>query len=174
MVSLGFLDSCDAQNQTMILSKRVFDPVIDSNDNDGEMRRKVEDSLERDPANPEENFGTRLPNTPENFESGNVGLKFQLKILEYVDFVNQEFKHGKEKKAPQDKMIKLIMMQGARVSSSTKMLAKVNMPSIFFGFGKAIKMKDFLLKNDNYYDVQTLEEDDKVSTVVTVFKDHIL
>ena len=45
------------------------------------------------------------------------------------------------------------MMQGARPSSSTKKLAKVNMPSTFSGLGKARKVKEFLLEMDNYYDV---------------------
>ena len=68
-----------------------------------------------------------------------------------MDFVNQAFKHDKEQKAPQDKMIKLIMMQGARPSSST-----------------------FFKENDNYYDVQMLKEDDKVSIAITFLKDHML
>ena len=44
-------------------------------------------------------------------------------------------------------------MQGPRPSSSTKKLAKVNMPSTFSGLGKARKVKEFLLEMDNYYDV---------------------
>ena len=38
------------------------------------------------------------------------------------------------------------MMQGARPSSSTKKLAKVNMPSTFSRLGKARKVKEFCLK----------------------------
>ena len=38
------------------------------------------------------------------------------------------------------------MMQGARTSSSTKKLVKVNMPSTFFALCKARKKKNFSLK----------------------------
>ena len=154
-----------------------FDPAIDSNDNggdDGAMGEEVEESLERDPANLKENLEARLPNAPESLEGGDVGLKFQLKMLEFMDSVNQELKRGKEERARQDKMIELLMMQGARPSSSTKKLAKVNMPSTFSGLGKARKVKEFLLEMDNYYDVQRPEEDDKVSIAVTFLKDHAL
>ena len=65
-------------------------------------------------------------------------------------------------------------MQGARPFSSTKKLAKVNMPSTFSGFGKARKVKEFLFEMDNYYDVQKPEEGDKVSIAITFLKDHAL
>src|ERR1700738_1744885 len=153
------------------------DPTIDSNENggdDGAMGEEVEESRERDPVNLEENSEARIPNAPENLEGGDVGLKFQLKMLEFMDSVNQELKRGKEERARQDKMIELLMMQGTRPSSSTKKLAKVNMPSTFSGLGKARKVKEFLLEMDNYYDVQRPDEDDKVSIAVTFLKDHAL
>ena len=109
-----------------------------------------------------------------NLETGDVGLSFQLKMLEFMDSMRQEIKRGKEERARQDKMIELLMMQGARPSSSTKKLAKVNMPSTFSGLGKARKVKEFLLEMDNYYDVQKPEEGDKVSIAVTFLKDHAL
>ena len=56
----------------------------------------MEDSLEKAPANLENKLGTRLPNARESLEIGNVGLKFQLKMLLFMDFVNQELKHGME------------------------------------------------------------------------------
>jgi hypothetical protein len=93
-------------------------------------------------------------------EGGDVGLKFQLKMLEFMDSMNQELKRDKDERACQNKMIELLMMQGARPSSSTKKLAKVNMPSTFSGLGKARKVKEFLLEMDNYYDVQRSGEDD--------------
>jgi hypothetical protein len=71
-------------------------------------------------------------------------------------------------------MIKLFMMQGARFFSSTKKLAKVNMPSTFSRLGKAKNVKEILLEIDNYYDVQRPEEDDKVSIAVTFLIDHAL
>ena len=100
------------------------------------MDEKVEESLERDPTNLKENMEARLPNAPESLQCGIVGLKFQFKMREFMDSVIQEFKRGKQKMARQDKIIELLMMQGARPSSSTKKLAKVNMPNIFSRLGK--------------------------------------
>ena len=40
------------------------------------------------------------------------------------------------------------------------------------GLGKANKVKEFVLEMDNYYDVQRLERDNKVSKAVTFFIDH--
>ena len=91
-------------------------------------------------------------------------------MLEFMDSVNQELKHGKDERAREDIIIKLLIMQGIRPSSSTK----VNMPSIFSGLRKTRKVKEFLLKMDNYYDVQRPEEDEKVSIAVTFLKDHAL
>ena len=105
---------------------------------------------------------------------GDVGLSFQFKMLEFMDSMRQEIKCEKEEKAQQDKMIKLLMMQGARPSSSTKKLAKVNMPSTFFGLGTARKVKEFLFEMDNYYDVQKSKEGDKVFIAITFLKDHAL
>jgi hypothetical protein len=79
-------------------------------------------------------------------EGGDVGLKFQLKMLEFMDSVNQELKRGKDKGVRQEKMIEFLMMQGVRPSSLTKKLAKVNMPITFSGLGKAKKIKDFYWK----------------------------
>ena len=93
------------------------DPAVDSSDNggdDGATGEKVEKSLERGLENLQENSGARLPNAPESLEGGDVGLKFQLKMLEFMDSVNQELKRGKDERARQDKMIELFMMQGAR------------------------------------------------------------
>ena len=149
------------------------DPTINSNENggdDGATGEEVEESLEKDPKNLEENLGARLPNAPESLEGGDVGLKFQLKMLEFMDSVNQELKRGKDKNAHQDKMIELLMTQGARPSSSTKKLAKVNMPNTFSELGKAKKVKEFLLEMDNYYHIQRPKEDDKVSIVLTFLK----
>jgi hypothetical protein len=103
-----------------------------------------------------------------------VGLNFQLNMLEFMDSMNQELKCDKNKKARQDKMIELVMMQGARPSSTTKKLAMVDMPMTFFGFGKSKKVEEVLLEIDNYYDVQKPKEDNKVSIAVTFWKDHVL
>ena len=51
MVSPTFLESCDAQNRTKVMSKRILTPpLINTNDNawnDGGFGDKVEESLER-------------------------------------------------------------------------------------------------------------------------------
>jgi hypothetical protein len=52
----------------------------------------------------------RLPNAPGNLEGGDVGLKFQLKMIEFMDSMNQVLKRGKNERAHQDKMIELLMM----------------------------------------------------------------
>jgi hypothetical protein len=85
--------------------------------------------------------------------------------------MNQEFKHGKDERAWQDKMIEFLMMNCARCCFLRKKLAKVNMPSTFLGLGKERRVKKILLEMDNYYDAQKL---DKISMVVTFLKDHAL
>ena len=164
-------------------SKKNKDPVpedvfltFDSNDNgveDDGFGEEVEESLQRDASNDQGNLGARLSDPLMNLEAGDVGLSFQLKMLEFMDSMRQEIKRGKEKRARQDKMIELLMMQRARPFSSTKKLAKVNMPSTFSGLGKARKVKEFLLEIDNYYDVQKPEEGDKASIAITSLKDHV-
>jgi hypothetical protein len=46
------------------------------------------------------------------------------------------------------------------------------MPSMLLGLGKASKVKEFVLEIDNYYDVQRLKRDNKVSKAVTFFIVH--
>ncbi|MGH3053573.1 MAG: hypothetical protein ACRDL7_01175, partial [Gaiellaceae bacterium] len=99
---------------------------------------------------------------------------FWRKMLEFMDSVKQELKHGKEERDRQERMIAHLLIQWSRPSSLTKKLAKVNMPSTFSGLGKARKVKEFLLEMDNYYDVQKPEEEDKVSIAVTFLKEHAL
>ena len=103
----------------------------------------MEESLGRAPASLKENSGARLPNTPESLESGDVGLKFQLKILEFMDSSVASMRG-----ANKTKMVELLMMQGARPSSLRKKLAKANMASIFAGLGKAKKANKFVLEMD--------------------------
>lgn len=103
---------------------------------------EIEESLERAPAYFKENLGTRLQNAYKSLVSSNVRLKFQLKMLEFLNFMNQELKRGKNKRVRQCKIIELLTMQSARPSSSTKKLAKTNMPSTFSSLGKARKRKE--------------------------------
>ena len=69
-------------------------------------------------------------------------------------------------------MIEFLIVQGARPSFSTKKLAKFNMTSTILKLGKARKVKVFLLKMDNYYDVERPKEEDEVSIAVTFLKEH--
>jgi hypothetical protein len=55
--------------------------------------------IERTLANLKESLGARLPNSPMSLESCDVGLTFQLKMLEFMDSMNQEFLVGKEVRA---------------------------------------------------------------------------
>ena len=61
-----------------------FDHTIGSNDNGGhevDSVWKMEESFERTPANLEMYLGAKIPNAPESLDGGNVGLKFQSKLL---------------------------------------------------------------------------------------------
>lgn len=131
-------------------------------------------SLQEEPLGEEERSRSRPLESPEGVERHDPQSAFQVKMLEFMDSVNQELKRGKEERDRQERLIEHLMMQGPRPSSSTKKLAKVNMPSTFSGLGKARKVKEFLLEMDNYYDVQKPDEEDKVSIAVTFLKDHAL
>ena len=70
-----------------------FDRNIVSNDNGweyGEFGKDMGESIERTLANLKESLGARLPNAPMSLESDDVGLTFQLKMLEFMDSMNQE------------------------------------------------------------------------------------
>jgi hypothetical protein len=73
--------------------------------------------IERTPANLKENLGARLPNAPMSLKNHDVGLTFQLKMLEFMDFLNEELQVGKKMRARQDNMVKFLIMQGVRPSS---------------------------------------------------------
>jgi hypothetical protein len=63
------------------------------------------ESIEKTLANLKESLGARLPNAPMSLESGDVGLTFQLKMLEFVDFMNQELQVSKEVRADKSKWL---------------------------------------------------------------------
>jgi hypothetical protein len=68
--------------------KMDFDRTIVFNDNGweyGRFGKGMEESIERTPANLNKILGARLPNAPMSLESGDVGLTFQLKMLEFMD-----------------------------------------------------------------------------------------
>jgi hypothetical protein len=90
-------------------------------------------------------FRARFLELPESLVSKEMELNFYIKMLEFTDSMNQVLKRGKQEKAHQEKLIEHLMMQGPRPSSSLKKLAKVNIPSAFFGLGKAKKVKEHLL-----------------------------
>ena len=45
---------------------------------------------------------------------------------------------------------------GELVKVTVKKLVRINMPYTFSGLGQVRKIKEFLLKNDNYHDVEGL------------------
>jgi hypothetical protein len=70
-----------------------FDRTIVSNDNGweyGGFGKEMGESIERTPANLKENLGARFPNALMSLESCDVGFKFQLKMLKFMDSMNQE------------------------------------------------------------------------------------
>jgi hypothetical protein len=85
-----------------------FDRNIVSNDNGweyGGFGKEMGESIEWTLANLKESLGARLPNAPMSLESGNVGLTFQLKMLKFVDSMNQELLIGKEVRADKTKWL---------------------------------------------------------------------
>jgi hypothetical protein len=91
-----------------------FDRTIVSNGNGweyGGFGKEVGGSIERTPANLQESLGARLSNAPMSLESCDVGLTFQLKMLEFMDSMNQELQVGKEMR---DDMSKWLSPHNAR------------------------------------------------------------
>jgi hypothetical protein len=85
-----------------------FNRSIVSNDNGweyGGFGKDMEESIERTLANLKESLGARLPNAPMSLESGDVGLIFQLKMLKFMDSMNQELQVGKEVRADKSKWL---------------------------------------------------------------------
>ena len=86
--------------------KMDFDRTIVFNDNgweDGEFGKKMGEFIKWTPASLKESLGARLPYTPMRLESCDVGSTFQLKILEFMDSMNQELQVGKEMRADKTK-----------------------------------------------------------------------
>jgi hypothetical protein len=86
-----------------------FDRTIVSNDNGweyGGFGKEMGWSIEKTPANlKKKRFGARLPIAPMSLDSRDVGLTFQLKMLEFVDSMNQELQVGKEVRADKTKWL---------------------------------------------------------------------
>ena len=64
--------------------------AYDNGGDDSGFGKENEEFIKKTHANLKENLGLRLPIAPKNLESGDVGLKFQLKKLEFMDFMNQK------------------------------------------------------------------------------------
>jgi hypothetical protein len=60
-------------------------------------------------------------------------------MLKFMDSMNEELKYGKKMTVQQNQLVKPLIMQGARLSSKWKTLAKVNMPNSILEFGKPTK-----------------------------------
>ena len=79
-----------------------FRPHHCFNDNDWEyvgFGKEVGESIEWTPANLKESLGARISNAPMSLEICEVGLTFQLKILEFMNYMNQDLQVGKEMRA---------------------------------------------------------------------------
>ncbi|KAL2635309.1 hypothetical protein R1flu_006788 [Riccia fluitans] len=69
----------------------------------------------------------------------------------------------------------LAAVRASRIEeASTKRLCKPKQPTPFTGTGKGPKVKDFLIELDMYFDAQRANEEDKVITAVTFFKESAL
>ena len=132
-----------------------FDPAVDSKDNGGYddgMNEDVEDSLEMDPLNLKENLGARPSNTSKNLDNSVVGLKLQLKMLKFMDFVNQKLKIGKEKTAWQDKMSSSLWCKVLGLLLNKEIGQGKNAKYLLLSYqGKNVK--ECFIEIDKYYDV---------------------
>ena len=84
MVSLEFPKDCEAQIGTMIMFKWSLAIPLVLMTMVGmrvDLVRRMEESFERAPAHLEMYSRARIPKAPESLEGGNVGLKFQFKML---------------------------------------------------------------------------------------------
>jgi hypothetical protein len=72
---------------------------------------EMEESLERILENLKKNLGVCLLNAPNSLESSDIELKFQLRVFEFMDSINQQLNYVKEMKPQQDKLVKILMMQ---------------------------------------------------------------
>ena len=102
MVSPRLLKGCDAQIGTRIMSKWILTAPSFLMTMVGNMVDLVKEwgiPLKGLPEASKRVFGARLPNAPMTLESCDVGLTFQLKMLEFKDFMNQELHVGKEMRA---------------------------------------------------------------------------
>jgi hypothetical protein len=59
----------------------------------------MEESIEISFVNHKTNLGVGLSNAPKSFESCDVGLIFQFKMLKFINFMNQKLQVDKDKKA---------------------------------------------------------------------------
>lgn len=64
--------------------------AYDNGGDDSGFGKENEEFIKKTHANLKENLGLRLPIAPKNLESGDVGLKFQLKMFEFMKSINQK------------------------------------------------------------------------------------
>jgi hypothetical protein len=94
MVSPRFLKGCDAQIGTRIMSKWILTAplfLMTMVGNMVDLVKNMREFIEWTPANLKECLRARLLNAPMFLESCDVGLTFQLKMLKFMDSMNQEF-----------------------------------------------------------------------------------
>ena len=108
MVSPMLLKGCEAQIGIKIMSKWILTVplfLMTMVENMVDLVRKWGSPLKGMFANLKESLGDRLPNAPMSLETCDVGLTFQLKMLEFVDSMNQELLVGKEVRADKTKWL---------------------------------------------------------------------
>lgn len=93
MVSLGFLNNCDAKKNNHV--QVDFDNNVDSNDNDGAGRgfsKEIDESFSKAPTYLKNNLGFKVHNELKSLEMGDVGVNLERNMLEFVDSMNQKIK----------------------------------------------------------------------------------
>ena len=76
-----------------------YDHTVDVNDNgrgDGGFSKEMEESIKMTYVNLKANLGARRLNAPKSLENCDVEFKFQYKMLEFMDSINQKLQVGKE------------------------------------------------------------------------------
>ena len=138
----------EAGTSKRLRTTRLGEPEIveEATDFDDMETNDEVESLHGDPESSEEESGTRLQDVQNEHARGDADVNFRIKMLEFMDNVNQELKRTQEKSARQEKLIEHLLMQGSKPSSSTKKLAKVNMPSTFSGLVRPGRSKNFSWK----------------------------
>lgn len=90
--------------QTRFISNKILTiPLILMTWEDDGFGEETKESFERAPATFKMNLEATRLNAFKSLENDDVGLKFHLKMLEFMNSMNQNHKFGKDNKVRQDK-----------------------------------------------------------------------